>query len=389
MKKSIYFLLLVFILSGCMTAQRCLDEGNYDLAIQKSMSKLQSKRTNEKYANILELAYQRGNDQNLERIKYLKAENTPQGWEEIANLYTALKSRQSYVKPILPIVLPSHTIQFPYIDYDNDIISARNFAANTYFANALTLMKNRDHDSNRKAYSLLVKVQQLGINTEEVENLKKVAKQMGTTTSVVVFANKAKYDLKQEWIKTIMSFGTEKIDNEWTKFVISSIDDGFDYDYVLSISINSVYISPEQVNESRRDEKKQIQDGWEYELDAKGNVKKDTTGKDIKKPKMKTITCTVVERKQDKSAKVSGNIEVTDNHTNQLVRTIEFDQVNAFNYVVYTANGDLKALSDDTRGKLGRTPVAFPSADDLVKGTIAPLRDKVRSLIANNRDCLK
>ena len=27
----------------------------------------------------------------------------------------------------------------------------------------------------------------------------------------------------------------------------------------------------------------QIQDGWEYELDRKGNVKKDTSGNDIKK----------------------------------------------------------------------------------------------------------
>lgn len=389
MKNTIYFLMLVLVLSGCMSAQRCLDEGQYDQAIQKSMSKLKSNRTNEKYATILELAYQRANDENIERIKFLKVENTPQAWEEIANLYTSLKSRQSYVKPLVPIVLPSRTIQFPYIDYDNDIISARNYAANTYFANAVSLMKNRDRESNRKAYSLLTKVQQLGLNTEEVVSMQKVAKQMGTTNSVVIFENSSKYGLKPEWTKQIMSFGSEKIDSEWSKFVVSSMDDNFDYDYILKVNINQVVISPEQVNDSRREEKKQIQDGWEYVLDAKGNVKKDTTGKDIKKPKMKTISCTVSERRQDKSAKVIGTLEITDNHTNQLVRSVGFEQINAFSYTVVTANGDLNALSSETKGKLGRTPVAFPSADDLVGGLINPLRDKVRSVIANNRDCLK
>ena len=389
MKKTIYFLLLVLVLSGCMTAQRCLDEGQYDQAIQKCVSKLQSNRTNEKYANILELAYQRAYDQNLERIKFLKAENTPQAWEEIANLYSSLKSRQSFVKPLLPIVLPSRTVQFPYVDYDNDIISARNYAANTYFANAVALMKNRDRDSNRKAFGLLAKVQQLGLNTEEVVGLQKVAKQMGTSNSVVLFANMSKYEFKPEWAQQIMSFGTEKIDSEWTKFFISAVDDNFDYDYVLKVNIKEVVVSPDQISESKKEEKKQIQDGWEYVLDDKGNVKKDTTGKDIKKPKMKTITCTVVDRKQDKSVKIIGKLDIMDNHTNQLVRSVDIEHVNAFSYIVVTANGDLNALSSETKGKLGRTPVAFPSAEELVKGSINPLRDKVRGLIANNRDCLK
>ena len=44
---------------------------------------------------MLDKAYKLANERDLDRIKYLKAENNPASFDEIYSLYGALKARQS------------------------------------------------------------------------------------------------------------------------------------------------------------------------------------------------------------------------------------------------------------------------------------------------------
>ena len=56
--------------------------------------------------------------------------------------------------------------------------------------------------------------------------------------------------------------------------------------------------------------KKDVEDGFTYQLDKKGNVMKDSLGNDIKTKKYKTLQCALIETIQSKACRIDGDIEV-------------------------------------------------------------------------------
>ena len=70
-------------------------------------------------------------------------------------------------------------------------------------------------------------------------------------------------------------------------------------------------VSPDGVKDEDEIFNKRISDGFEYVLDANGNVMKDTAGNDIKLQKFKDITCTLIETQQFKSVEIRGEVEIT------------------------------------------------------------------------------
>ena len=79
---------------------------------------------------------------------------------------------------------------------------------------------------------------------------------------------------------------------------------------IISISFfRLLNVSPDLIQDKDLIEKKTVDNGFEYVLDAKGNVMKDTSGNDIKIKKYKEIQCTVIESHQQKDCNITGEIE--------------------------------------------------------------------------------
>ena len=73
MKKAIPFvLILTIIMSGCGSSKKQLEKGNYDAAIDKSVKQLRKDRKDSKQIEILQSAYKIANDQDNERVRFLK-----------------------------------------------------------------------------------------------------------------------------------------------------------------------------------------------------------------------------------------------------------------------------------------------------------------------------
>ncbi|HPH19648.1 MAG TPA: hypothetical protein PLE32_12750 [Haliscomenobacter sp.] len=60
-----------------------------------------------------------------------------------------------------------------------------------------------------------------------------------------------------------------------------------------ALMLRDVQVSPGTMRERQYEEQNQIQDGWVYEYDTRGNVKKDTAGNDIKYPNKVTLRAMV------------------------------------------------------------------------------------------------
>ena len=81
--------ILAIIFSGCSSSKKQLQKGNYDAAIAKSVKQLRKDPIDVKQIEILERSYQVANDQDNERIKFLKMEGKPKNWD---NIYLVYKS---------------------------------------------------------------------------------------------------------------------------------------------------------------------------------------------------------------------------------------------------------------------------------------------------------
>ena len=73
------------------------------------------------------------------------------------------------------------------------------------------------------------------------------------------------------------------------------------YDYFVNVNVRNIAVSPDQTMQRDTVVKKDVEDGFSYQLDKKGNVMKDSLGNDIKTKKYKTLQCALIETIQSKS----------------------------------------------------------------------------------------
>ncbi|MBI2968469.1 MAG: hypothetical protein HYY40_11755 [Bacteroidetes bacterium] len=188
MKKIISILTAgVLLATGCTSPQKMYQKGNYDGAIVQAVKKLRKNPRKEKHILTLEKSYLKSNEQDNSRINFLKMEGNPQSWDEVYSIYNNLKLRQERVRSVTPLKIPStgRVIQFSFIDYDQEIISAKKKAAEYLYNHAQTLLDRNDRESAKKAYFEFKRVKELYSNFMDVDAMLNKAK-LAATIKVVV-----------------------------------------------------------------------------------------------------------------------------------------------------------------------------------------------------------
>ena len=79
-------------------------KGNYDAAIDKAVKQLRKDPKDVKQIDILTQSYKVANEQDNERVRFLKMEGRPNNWDEIYLVYKALNDRQSLVRTVTPLI---------------------------------------------------------------------------------------------------------------------------------------------------------------------------------------------------------------------------------------------------------------------------------------------
>lgn len=386
MKKLIVLLLTSLVLFSCDSAKKALQRGSYDQACMMAIKKLQKKPADVEHAEIFTVAYQKANQADMDRIEYLKLSGEQTSWDEIHRLYTKLDRRQTLAETILPLRAGGQTVNFEHINYNEKIIEAKNSAADYHYNKGIELL-NGTKEEARQAYNHLEKARSYSTNYPDIEQKIREAKERGTTNVFISPMNKTYAQLSPEFMASLVDFGMNDLDDNWTRFFNTPVKQQFDYN--IFVSITSIYVSPNDVKESKEIVKKEVRDGWEYEYDSKGNVKKDSLGNDIKKPKYKTISCTVTKKIQQKFCTLKTNIEIQDNNTRRIVATIPEEAKYTFEFISAYANGDLDALDDATKKMIGRTPASFPADLEMINYAGQDLKQKIIASIKRNKNYIK
>ena len=389
MKKIIIFTTIAILIASCASSLKQLQRGNYDEAIKTAVKKLRIDPTDNEQIEVLDKAYMLVNQQDYDRIKFLKEEGSPYNWDEIFGRYSKLKDRQTLVSSVLPLQLSDHIIDYDYIDYDSEIIQAKRNAADYFWNHANELMKKGDKESYRQAHYEFKKTKEYAGNINNINQLIEEAQWKGISRIFVSLENKTQLKLPDQFKKDLMTFGVTAFNSDWIEFHATKLGNNIYFDYFVIINLNKIEVSPEKVQQKDRMESRDIEDGWEYLLDDNGNVVKDSEGNDIKIPKKKTISCTLIETHQYKAAKLEGEIELVQNEPRKVIKQIPIGAESVFEHISARAIGNVNALSDESKELLKNSSVPYPHDLDLIIDGVDTLKKSIRGGFSGLRRLIK
>jgi hypothetical protein len=386
MKKVISFLfILTILLSGCGSSKKQLQKGNYDAAIDKAVKQLRKDPTDSKQIEILSQSYKIANDQDNERIRFLKMEGRADSWDEIYLVYKALNDRQSLVRTVTPLNNNGRTVDFPYIDYMPEMVGAKRKAADFYYAHGNELMKVGIKDSYRQAFNEFVRAKQYVGDYEGIDNKIQDSKYLGMSRVLVSIRNSSLLKFPPEFEQDLLALDLPRLNSDWVEYHTQTLNENAKFDYFINVNVKNIAVSPDQTIQRDSVIKKDVEDGFTYVLDKKGNVMKDTLGNDIKQKKYKTLQCALVETIQSKACRIDGDIDVIQVNPDKVLKKDPVGAQSNFENISSRALGDIKALNQQQLERTKTTVVPFPSDIEMVLRCSESLKMAIRGAIENDR----
>jgi hypothetical protein len=380
-----FFLLLSILFSGCGSSKKQLQKGNYDAAIEKAVRDLRRDPRDEKQAMILSQSYKIANEQDNERVRMLKMEARTNSWDEIYLVYKALNDRQSLVRTVTPLKLKSGTVDFPYVDYLPEMVNAKKKAADFYYAHGNELMKSGLKESYRQAYAEFLRAKDYVGDYEGIDQKIMEAKYLGMSRVFVSIQNNSALKFPPEFEQDLLALDLPSLNSDWVEYHTQNLNSKTEYDYFVNVNIKNIAVSPDGTVQRDSVIKREIEDGFSYVLDKKGNVMRDSLGNDIKQKKYKTVQCALVETIQSKACQITGDVEVVQMNPDKILKKDPIGAQSNFENVSSRALGDLQALNASQLERTKSAIMPFPTDIDMVVRCSESLKVAIRGAIQNDR----
>lgn len=385
-------LMLFFLIScgGVKKTQEALNTGNYGNAINtalKNIAENKTKKSNQPYIQMLEEAYKKNTERELQEIAFLKKDNNPANHEIIFNGYQNLKSIQERIKPLLPLKLydENRDARFSFKDYDEEIIKSKRELSDYLYSNATALLNTgRYKEDFRKAFNQFSYLNDINPNYKDTQLKLEEAHDKGLDYVQVVMINDSEQIVPNRLEQELLNFNTYGLNDLWTVYHTNALEN-IKYDYEMQVAFRNINISPEQVTEKQISKEKQIKDGYKYATNQDGEVLKDSLGNKIKIDKFKTVKCNFYQFTQLKSVEVVGNVSFLDLNSQQQINSYPLASQFVFNHVYAKHNGDTNALEEDMVPLLQLSAVPFPSNEQMVYDAGEDLKAKLKGIVTRHR----
>lgn len=390
MKKLLLLTVLLSVLVSCggrKQIEKQLHSGNYDVAIANALKKLENnkdKKRKQKFVVMLEDAYYKVVERNLKTIEHLKKDGNPEQYRAIYEIYTDLNARQEAIKPVLPLKIGNKYLNLNFNDYSNEIVDYRYKVSDYLIDKGIALLDSDDKYNAREAYDIFRYIENINPNFEETRELMLEAHQKGIDYVIVNIENRTRQIIPARLEQDLLDFDTYGLDQFWTEYHANK-DEAIAYDYAMQLQLKRILISPEELREKQLVRRKQIVDGWEYQLDDNGNVMKDSLGNDIKVDKIINIRARFSEFNQFKSTQVLADVVYTDLKSNQVLDAFPIDTEFIFENRFGVYRGDKRALTNNDRALLRQRRVHFPSDEQMVYDSGENIKQRLKQIINSYR----
>lgn len=375
----------VLTMGSCRSSQTAINSGNYEYAIEKSVKKLRKNKTKSKSIIELEQAFNKAVSRDLNHIGDLHAEGLAENNVEIFELYRRLYRRQASVEPLLPLYIKkeSRKARFETADYGRQIAEFRKKAADYLYNEATALLESNSKFAAREAFTLLEQLDDFYPGYLDIEKLMGQANSAGTNKILFEMNNETGMPLPPNFNEELNRISLRELNRLWADFHMQPVR-GTNYDYKVMMNVTRMNVGPEQTTQDIYTREKEIADGFDYVLDKRGNVMKDSLGNDIKVDKFKTIFAHVTESRQYKEANISGTIDFVDVRTKQVIGTYPLATTASFSNEFCSFKGDRRALKSHDTNLLGNGFAIYPTDYDLLEKAVRQMKPLVKDAILDN-----
>ncbi len=359
--------------------QEMVDKGQYDEAILYAAEKLQGEENKEtKYVKSLEEAFSKVMARDLDRIAYMEEEGRPEYYGKIYNLYEVIEERQERIRPFLPLQSEDgYVATFEMIDPRPGISKYATLDSDYHYQSAIGLLnrwKPERKDLARDAYKQLREIDRYYDEYKDVEELKVIAKEKGIEYAILVADIANHMFIDNATYNDFVRMNINSLNRQWMRFHQDRKEDII-YDYEVIIGIVDVQIDSEKERAHTFHYEKEVEDGFTYVYDERGNVAKDSLGNDIKIPAFKTIRATVTEVERYKSAAALGAVDIYNLHNNRKVEEIPIDAVIDFVGFSCIVKGNKRAIDGNVKHKYDNFLEPFPLDAEMIYEGLMNIRE--------------
>lgn len=391
MKKQLLLLsILLFIVScGVKQTRNLLTTGNYDEAIDNAISNLRSnkdKKGNQGYVYLLEEAFFKAKERDLNSLNLLEQDKNPSNLEKIFNTYVQLDNRQEKIKPLLPLKLlkENKNAKFTFDNYNKQIVESKNALSKYLYDNSKALLQSTNKMEIRKAYDDLEYLNQINPNYQNTLQLLEEALMKGRYYVNVALRNQTNMVIPVALQNDLLDFNTLGMNDKWTVYH-NSIQKQIKYDYQIIVNFRAINITPEQIKEKEFVKEKVIKEGLKDLLDKNGKPVKDSLGKTIKVDNLKTIVIRIREFNQFKACQITANVDYINFTNKQLLKSFPLASESVFSNDYSTYKGDKRATEETYYSYFNRKLVPFPSNEQMVYNTGEDLKAKLKAILVRNK----
>lgn len=391
--KKITFIITFFVLltscGGVKQTQNNLTSGNYDAAIDIAISNLRTnkdKKNKQEYIYLLEEAFAKAKERDINTTNFLSKENNPTDLEKIYNTYLALNDRQERIKPLLPLKLikEGRNAIFPFDDYNNQIINSKKTLSNYLYTNAKALMLTKNKMNYRRVYDDLIHLDKINHNYKDIADMMNEAQFKGTDYVIVNTLNETGMIIPVQLQNDLLDFKSYNLNDKWTIYHSEKQKD-ITYDYRMLINFRSILISPEQIKETEFTKERQVIDGKRKQLDANGRVTLDKEGKPIMIDNVINAFVKINEVRQFKSCQITAKVDYINNKTKQSLGSFPITSQFVFENIYASYKGDTRAADDNYSQNFYNKAVPFPTSEQMIYDTGENLKAKINGVITDNQ----
>lgn len=232
----------------------------------------------------------------------------------------------------------------------------------------------------RKAYQHLEEL--IYTNPTYKNNLIKLsqnAKNKGSSFVLVLLKNNVK-SISKDSVSDFANINSSNFDNQWVQYHHKK-DNKVKYDYQITVEFNKLTFVPEKTSQETVPQEAKVQDGWQYQLDASGNVIKDDKGNDIKVAKYIVVKAEIALFQQNKASKLDGIVLIKNLKTNKQVSNNAMFGEAKFQHVYGNYRGDQRAIEQKYYDALKAKELAYPQDYEFIKYSVSNFKQKVTALV--------
>ncbi len=382
----------IFLIScgGVKKTQEAINTGDYLSVIQTSVKNLAANKTrksNQPYIALLEDAFKKNTERELNQIAFLKKDGNSANFETIFKIYNNLKNIQEQIKPLLPlkIVKENRNAKFNLKNYDDKILSSKKKLVEYLYTNASNLLANATQKEDyRNAYDDFSYLNKLSPNYKDSRLKIEEAHSKGIDYIKVKFTNSTNKIIPVRLEDDLLNFNTYGLNDLWAEYHTSPVKN-ITYDYEMQVDFREISISPEQIREKELVKEKQVKDGLKYVLDEDGQVVIDKDGNKVQTDKFKTVRCNFYQFTQFKSAQVTGIVSFVDLNTKQQINSYPLVSEYAFEHNYANYRGDKRALTSILLDMLDLKSVQFPNNEQMVYRASQDLKANLKNIINRHK----